>query len=264
MKHFQKIIIYLVILTINSGFIQTDLLSQNDCLEKQDTLIIGGVYKVTLISDEEVLGKIQGSDSASIKLISHEEIVNINKDQIKSIEKLKYLLQFDTDKEVTVTTNSGILYKGDLLSVTDYNLSLTKNDELYNQSSIRLKNNVLEIERGDIKSVLIHGEDNALTGLGYGALIGAGIGAIIGYSAYKKGPNEIMWGVHAGQNALIGGLIGSLVGSFGGLIVGISSSTPDKTIVIKSDDDLYRLNKISKYSFGELPIHKNQKKKNNK
>jgi len=258
MKHFQKIIIYLVVLTINFAFIQTDLLSQNDSLVKKDSLIIGGVYKVTLISNEEVLGKIQGSDSASIKLKSHEEIVNINKDKIKSIEKLKYLLQFDTDKEVTVTTNSGTLYKGDLLSVTDYNLSLTRNDELYNQSSIRLKNNVRDVKRDNIKRILTHGDSKVLIGFGYGAFLGFGIGLVIG---------ETIGGTMTYSTQEMkgrGGFVGTIIGGLIGLVIGFASSTPDEIIEINSDDDFYRLNKFSKFSFGKLPIHKNQKKKNSK
>lgn len=249
MKHFHKIIFYLVVFTLNFVFIQTVLLSQNDSLVENDSFIIGGVYKLTLISGEEVLGKMQGLNSVSIKLKSHEEIVNINKDQIKSIEKLKYLLQFDTDKEVTVTTKSGIRHKGGLLSVTDKKISL---------SNKKLKNNVTVIEKDSIKKVLIHGKSNELAGLGYGALIGVVTGAIIWYAS-----EDVMW-FTAEQKALIGGLIGSLVGSLGGLIVGIATSTPDEIIKINSDDDFYRLNKFSKYSFGELPIHKNQKKKNRK
>ena len=86
MKHFQKIITYLVILTINFVFIQTDLLSQNDSLGKKDSLIIGGIYKVTLISGEVILGKIQSYNSISISVISDENVINIKQELIKSIE----------------------------------------------------------------------------------------------------------------------------------------------------------------------------------
>ena len=40
--------------------------------------------------------------------------------------------------------------------------------------------------------------------------------------------------------------------------------TPDEIIEINSNEDFYKLNKYSKFSFGELPTHKNQKKKNSK
>ena len=258
MKHFQKILTYLIVFIISFAFIQTDLLSQNDSLVNKDSLIIGGVYKVTLISNEEVLGEMQGSDSASIILLSHEDIVNVDKAKIKSIEKLKYLLQFDTDKEVTVTTNSGTLYKGDLLSVTDYNLSLTRNDELDNQSSIRLKNNVRDAEKDNIKRILIHGDSKVLIGFGSGASLGLCIGLMMG------GSQDDNIAFSSQKMVGIGGIVGTIIGGVIGLCVGLATSTPDEIIEINSDDDFYRLNKYAKYSFGELPIHKNQKKKNNK
>ena len=258
MKHFQKIIIYLVVLTINFVFIQTDLLSQNDSLVNEDSLIIGGVYKVTLLSDEEVLGKMQGSDSVSIKLKSHENILNVNKVQIKFIENLKYLLQFDTDTEVTVTTNSNSLYKGYLLSVTDNYLSLTRGDELDNQRSIRLKNNVRDVKRDNIKRILIHGDSKVLIGFGCGAFLGFGIGLVIGETIGGT------WTYSTQEMKGRYGFVGTIIGGLIGLVIGFASSTPDEIIEINSDDDFYRLNKFSKYSFGELPIHKNQKKKNNK
>ena len=86
MIHFQKIIIYLIALTINFVFIQTDLLSQNDSLVNKDTLTIGGFYKITLISGEVILGEIQGYDSISISVISDENVINIKQEIIKSIE----------------------------------------------------------------------------------------------------------------------------------------------------------------------------------
>ena len=86
MKHFQKYIIYLFVLTINFLFIQTDLLSQNDSFKNQDSLLIGGIYKVTLISGEVILGEIQSYDSVTISILLKGNVLNINKDYIRSIE----------------------------------------------------------------------------------------------------------------------------------------------------------------------------------
>ena len=86
MKHFQKIIICLIVLTINSVFIQIDLLSQNDSFKNQDSLLIGGIYKVTLISGEVILGEIQSYDSVTISILLKGNVLNIKKDHIRSIK----------------------------------------------------------------------------------------------------------------------------------------------------------------------------------
>jgi len=267
MKHFQKIIICLVVLTLNFVFIQTDLLPQNDSLINQENLVIGGLYKVTFLNGQEALGNILDYDSVSIKLIYKENIVKVKKVQIKSIEKLKYLLQFDTDKTVTVTTKNGFLYKGRLLTATENNITLISNDTINKQDNIGFKNIATEIKKDSIKRILIHGESNILSGLGYGALIGTGTGAFIGLIGSWEisiFPNEKETSSSTGQNILIGGLIGSLAGGVLGLIYGLANSTSDEIIEINYDDDFYRLNKYSTFSFGEPPIYRNQKKKNSK
>ena len=86
MKHFKNMLIYFVVLTINFVFTQTDLLSQNDSLVKKDTLIIGGFYKVTLINEQEFLGELQGHDSVSIRIILNGNVLNIKRENIRSIE----------------------------------------------------------------------------------------------------------------------------------------------------------------------------------
>ena len=53
MKHFQKTIIYLIIFLIISLLKYVDAFPQNDSLVKNDSLIIGGLFKITLITGEE-------------------------------------------------------------------------------------------------------------------------------------------------------------------------------------------------------------------
>ena len=174
-------------------------------------------------------------------------------DEIKIIEldKVQWVTLETIGKnvEVTVTTKSGIRHKGGLLSVTDNKISLN------NKKS---KNNITVIEKDSIKKVLIYGESNELTGLGYGALIGTGIGALLGYA------ERDFWILTTGQKAIIGGLIGSLIGSIGGLLVGIANSTPDKIIEIKSDDDYNKLKRYIKHPSYEPLINKQYKGKEKK
>ena len=181
-------------------------------------------------------------------------------DEIKIIElgnvRWVTLERTDKDVEVTVTTKSGIRHKGGLLSVTDNKISL---------SNKKLKHNVTVIEKDSIKKVLIHGESNELRGLCYGALIGTGTGALLGALFLKiKVTFFTEWETSPGQNALIGGLIGSLIGSIGGLLVGIASSTPDKTIEIKSDDDYIKLMRYIKHPSYEPLIYRYYKEEKNK
>jgi hypothetical protein len=182
-------------------------------------------------------------------------------DEIKIIEldKVRWVTLESIGKnvEVTVTTKSGTRYKGGLLSVTDNKISL---------SNKKLKNNVTVIEKDSIKKVLIHGESNVLTGLGYGALIGAGIGAIIGYASgddHPIEPGKIGISFTAEEKALGGSFLVGLLGGLIGLIVGLASSTPDKTIVIKSDDDYNKLKRYIKHpSYEPLIYRYNEEEKN--
>ena len=90
MKHFQKILIYMVVLMINFVFLQTDLLSQNDSLILKDSLIIGSIYKVRLINDEFAVGKLHSYDSVNIKLMIDENVIKIKREKIKSMKFSKY------------------------------------------------------------------------------------------------------------------------------------------------------------------------------
>lgn len=261
MKHFQKIIIHLVFFTISIAFIQTDILSQSDSLVKNNSLIIGGAYKITLISGEEVSGKMQDSDSVSIKLLLHEKISTVNKVQIKSIEKLEYLLEYDTDKEVTVTTKEGFSYNGRLRTATENNISFIGNDKLSKQDSLKLNKSIFEIKKDNVKRILIHGEYYSLTGLGFGSLAGAILGTLIGYSNLdKNGFNPFS----SGSKAVIGGLVGGFVGGLIGLLIGYINSTDDELILIQSGEDFNKLRKYIRKSEENNFIKTDYKKKNNK
>lgn len=86
MKYIQKEFTYLIIFIISFVFIQTDLLSQDKSPVNQDTLLIGGIYKFKLINGEELSGELQDYDSLSIRLLHNENIINLKREQIKSIE----------------------------------------------------------------------------------------------------------------------------------------------------------------------------------
>lgn len=151
----------------------------------------------------------------------------------------------DKEVEVTVTTKKGIRHKGVLLSVTDNKITL---------SNKKAKKNVIEIEKDSVERILIHGDNNIFSGLGYGALIGFSTGALIGFGSNDGPflpPKELV--------ALIGGAVGAFVGGLIGLIVGITSSTPDKTIVIFSNDDYYKLMRYIKLPSYDSPIDENNK-----
>jgi len=175
-------------------------------------------------------------------------------DEIKIIELKEVrwvtLERIDEAVEVTVTTKNGNRYKGGLLSVTDNKISL---------SNKKLKNNVREIEKDSIEQVSIHGDSRIIPGLAFGILIGAGIGAVFGYAAGDDEPG-LFSGAKAEDKALFGGIIGSVIGGLIGLIVGITSSTPDKTIVIFSDDDYNKLKRYRKHPSYEPLIYKNHEK----
>jgi hypothetical protein len=184
-------------------------------------------------------------------------------DEIKIIElgKVQWVTLERSDKEVevTVTTKSGTRHKGGLLSVTDNNITL---------SNRRAKNNVTVIEKDSVKRILIHGESNVLSGLGYGALIGTSTGVLLGFAVGNvKGPTPaVIFGSKeeatyssSSQNALIGGSIGGLLGGLIGVIVGITSSTPDELIEINSEDDFAKLEKYVRYPADNLPINSDNK-----
>lgn len=253
MKHFQKIIIYLVYFTISFVFIQTDILSQSDSLLKNDSLIIGGLFKITLTTGEETVSEIKSYDSISIKVTSNGSIIGIKRNKIKTIEEYTYILRLGMGKKykekVTLTLKDGTFYQGRLLSV----LPIRKN-KLNEKDDMIIKNNILEIERDKIFRVFIHGNYNALTGLGYGALIGTCLGGFIGYTS-KESPE-----MSAEGKALVAGLIVGFVGGVVGVTVGFISSTPDEVIVIDSDDDYDQLKNYIGLPFNDLSNYPNQKK----
>ena len=268
MKHFQNIFTCLLFLTINLLFLQTDLLSQNDSLEKKDSLFIGGLYKLKFMNGEESFNEIQSYDSTSIKIMFKDSLIRIKRSNIKSIEEYTYTLHVcmrEKDKEsslpeVTLTTQDLKIFHGKLLSVKP-----VKYDELNKQDNTGQQIKVLEIERDKIMSVKIHGESEVPKYLGYGALIGAGIGAIIGYAT---GDDHVETGgglfrfdftYTAEQKALNGGLLGGLLGGVIGLIVGITNSKPDEIIKIGFDDDYDKLIKYLKYPEDNLPINSDYK-----
>jgi len=244
---------------INLVFIQADLLSQNNNLITNDSLIIGGLFKVTLITGEETISEIQSYDSISIKVISNGNVIGIKRSKIKSIEEYTYLLQFGMRKkdkeEVTLTLKDGTFYQGSLLSVLP-----KRKYELNEKDNIRIKNNILEIERDKISNIFIHGNSNALSGLGYGALIGAGFGAILGYINGADPPTGWSPVISAEGKAFVVGLLCGLVGGLVGVTVGLISSSSDEIIEIDSDNDYDQLKKYVKVSLNELSHYRNQNK----
>ena len=263
MKHFQNIFTCLLFLTINLLFLQTDLLSQNDSLEKKDSLFIGGLYKLTFMNGKESFNEIQNYDSTSIKIMSKDSLIRIKRSNIKSIEEYTYTLHVgmrEKDKEsslpdVTLTTKDLNIFHGKLLSVTP-----VKYDELNKQDNTGQQKKVLEIERDKILSVLIHSKSNVnsvLSGMGYGVLIGAGIGALLGYASGDDYDDAglFSFSFKAEDKALFAGIGFGLLG----LVIGSTSSPPDEFIEINYNDDFYRLNKYTESSFGEPPIYRGKK-----
>ena len=240
MKHFQKTIIYLIIFLIISLLKYVDAFPQNDSLVKNDSLIIGGLFKITLITGEETFGEIKSCDSISIKLTFNGITIGIKRNKIKSIEEYTYILRLSMgkkDKEKsTVILNDGTFYRGRLLS-----LSLIRKNELNKYEDIKTNHNILEVEKDEIYRVIIYGSSNALSGLGYGALIGTGLGAIIGFADGDEPSGFIR--LTAEAKAILLGITLGLVGGVVGLTVGLISSTPDEIIEINSDNDYDQLKK---------------------
>ena len=160
-------------------------------------------------------------------------IHTINTEYEQKIEKIS------SSALVTITTADGQMLTGNITRIDNEGLVLLIPPENQVTEGYKAKTNLVTIEKNQIKNVLIPGETKTLPYMGWGALIGAGLGAIIGFASGDDTEGWLRFS--AGEKALGAGIALGLLGVVTGLIVGISTSTDDETIEVKSDEDFNKL-----------------------
>jgi len=160
--------------------------------------------------------------------------------RIEQIEK-ENERKFESPLEFIIATKNGNKY--------ECNLEMfNKNELFFNMEEYFLLGSLgsslpelkYKLQISEVAQLTIIGESNALSSMGWGALIGLGLGAI---PVFSGGNNSIGGG---GIILIAAPILGGLIG----LIAGLVSSSDDEVIQIESQYDILKLKDYAKYYFG--------------
>lgn len=150
---------------------------------------------------------------------------------------------------VTIIINDGRRLDGELLSVREGSIVLSKNEGL-DDSDLALRSSAIVVVRNqEILDVIVHGKSNVLNSMGQGILIGGAIGGMIGFASGDDESGFIRF--TAGQKALALGVVFAGSGFIIGIISGLVTSTSDSVIEPLPDSDFSTLRHIARYRTGE-------------
>lgn len=161
---------------------------------------------------------------------------------IRQVEN-ENLANSNSDTEIIVFPKNGKEISGNLLAVRQSSILLYNHD--CNDEEIGI-NCVNKFNGWDIQKVIIPGKSNVVLGVGIGLLIGTAVvvtGIIIADQPSDMPAINQEW---SSTFNFIGVAIAAA-----GTIIGIVTSTPDKTIEPFSEDDIKGLSVYSRYSYGE-------------
>jgi len=148
-------------------------------------------------------------------------------------------------RRVRIVTKNGSVFTGNIARITNKGVVLYLN---LNNNYARLpEENFITIPREELLQVIILGESNVWSGIGWGTLIGMGSGALIGFASGNDEHGIIAF--TAGQKALITGVSLGVIGGIIGLVSGLVTSSNKVVINIKNDSDYNKLKVKFPYSF---------------
>jgi len=254
----KKLIYTLISLTILTSLVfpqQKDSLIQlypglGDTLDQFDRdyfeifqNIEGFEYAVFYIRDNKYLVSkvtyfLEGSlrDTTFIQILS---ALLSSRTRMEQIEK-ENNKEIESSRECIVATKNGTRFNAKLEMYSKKNLYLasSQNTLSINPTELKFK---LPIQKVD--SLIFLAESNALSSMGWGALIGLGLGAIGAFA----GPSDPNPGIAGGIGKAFGLIAGPILGGLIGLIVG--SSSDEEIIEIGSQYDILALKGKTKYYF---------------
>ena len=182
--------------------------------------------------------------------------VNMNKKRSQSawIALLSLLLCIQSasagGRRITIMLRSGQEVKGELLSVREKSLVVTKVNDVSDWELTDHPEFIAAVSGQDIQKVIIKGKSHVLGGMGIGLLAGTLGGVIIGGSAGKTDNttvNSISQPMFAAGGAVIFGLGGLLVGA----LIGGASSKGGEEINADSLQDLFYFRQYARYQENE-------------
>jgi hypothetical protein len=159
---------------------------------------------------------------------------------------------------ITLLLRSGLEVKGELLSVREKSLIVTKVNDVSDWELTDHPEFISEVSRMDIQKVTIRGKSHVLGGMGIGLLVGTVGGVLLGGSAGKvKDPvvNTITQPSFAVGGAVIFGLGGMLVGA----LIGGASSRGTEEINADTMQDLFYFRPYARYQDNEPEFIRNFK-----
>jgi hypothetical protein len=159
-------------------------------------------------------------------------------------------------RRITITLLSGLEVKGELLSVHEKSLIVTK---VYDVSDWELTDHpefISAVSQQDIRKVFLQGKSDVLGGMGIGLLVGALGGVIVGGPAGNTG-NSVANTVTKPAFALGGAVIFGLGGLLVGALIGGASSAGSEVIPADRLQDLFYFRQYARYQENEPDFLKN-------
>ena len=148
----------------------------------------------------------------------------------------------DVKTEVAVVTSTGDRYEGRLEMFSKRYLYLYSDKSISTGTTSHLR---IKIPVSFVEAVILPGESNVLTGMGWGGLAGLLIGLVISTSVEQNN----FWIYDA--KMMVAGFF-ALLGAGIGALIGLGASSGDQVIDIASTDDLIKLKDLAKYNPGDI------------
>jgi small nuclear ribonucleoprotein (snRNP)-like protein len=147
--------------------------------------------------------------------------------------------------EVVILLKTGEEIEGELLSVRDDALVISKDVGAREYDLKASPDEISVIRRDSIKSVTIEGSSYVLTGIGIGFVGGVAVGWAIGSSSKSE---DVVEDVLKPATTAISAALGGLVGLGVGAIVGAAVSRSDQEVSVAEPNKILSLRKSARYT----------------
>jgi hypothetical protein len=208
--------------------------------------IEGFEYAVFYIrNDEHLVSKVtyylEGSlrDTIFIQKLWALDNARQNIEQIEKENEKKY----ESPEEYIIETKNGSKYICEIEMFSKNNIYFRTEETSFTKL---LNNSKFKMDYSNVETLILVGETNTWSCMGYGALIGLGIGLIAVVASSSGGDSG---GGFAAGLVILAIPFAAVIGGIAGLVAGLTYSTSDEVFPLDYQDDLLQLKNYAKYNF---------------